>query len=106
VLSNVPEHEIQASRFSASGRRCPLSSGQRPKQTAYASPCMFSRLERDFLLCVFTFTGGMAFRVLGYKFQKEGNFSCDYLIYFAPPRLRDAAMVYEAIRLEIEVFSF
>ena len=30
------------------------------------------------------------------------EFSCDYLIYFAPPRPRDAAMVYEAIRLEIE----
>jgi hypothetical protein len=24
-----------------------LSSGQRPKHTAYASQCMFSRLERD-----------------------------------------------------------
>jgi hypothetical protein len=34
-------------RFSASGRKCPLSSDQRPKHTAYASQCMFSRLERD-----------------------------------------------------------
>ena len=50
----------------------------------------------------FTFTGGMAFRVLGYKLQGRRKFSCDYLIYFAPPRLRDATMVYEAIRLEIE----
>jgi hypothetical protein len=30
-------------RFSASGRKCPLSSGRRPKHTAYASQCMFSR---------------------------------------------------------------
>lgn len=38
------EHENQASRFSASRRRCRLSSSQRPKHTAYASPCMFYRL--------------------------------------------------------------
>jgi hypothetical protein len=27
--------------------KCPSSPGQRPKRAAHASPCMFSRLERD-----------------------------------------------------------
>jgi len=49
--STTREHENQASRFSASRRKCRLSSGQRPKHTAYASPCMFSRLERVFVGC-------------------------------------------------------
>lgn len=38
--------KFQASRFSASGRRVPLEP-RSARRTAYASPCMFSRLERD-----------------------------------------------------------
>jgi len=38
--------KFQASRFSASGRKCPLSPTE-VKHAAHASPCMFSRLERD-----------------------------------------------------------
>lgn len=38
--------KFQASRFSASGRKCP-SSPTEVKHAAHASPCMFSRLERD-----------------------------------------------------------
>lgn len=38
--------KFQASRFSASGRKCP-SSPTIVKHAAHASPCMFSRLERD-----------------------------------------------------------
>jgi hypothetical protein len=44
IVSNRQQARV---RFSASGRKCPLSSDQRPKHTAYASQCMFSRLERD-----------------------------------------------------------
>ena len=43
--------KFQASRFSASGRRVPLEP-RNARRTAYASPCMFSRLERD-VVCVF-----------------------------------------------------
>lgn len=38
--------KFQASRFSASGRKCP-SSPTEVEHAAHASPCMFSRLERD-----------------------------------------------------------
>lgn len=39
----VPKHEIQAVRFSVSGRKCP-SSPEWTEHAAYASPCMSYRL--------------------------------------------------------------
>lgn len=53
--------KFQASRFSASGRKCP-SSPTEMEHAAHASPCMFSRLERDLslvLLSLFVVPGVM-----------------------------------------------
>lgn len=60
----VPEHEIQASRFSVSGRKCP-SSLACAKHAAYASSCMFSRLERDVGGVCFDFNGEIGISTSG-----------------------------------------
>jgi len=75
----------------------------RPETEAYrlCQPMHVLSFGEGLFVEFFTFTGGVAFRAL--DVGPEGRkFSCYYLIYFAPPRPRDAAMVYEAIRLEIE----
>ena len=78
VLLCVPEHEIQAVRFSASGRKCPSSHSQRLRHTAYASPCMFSRLERDVGICC----------CLSTRLDPLScsEIACDHVIYLAPTR--------------------
>lgn len=90
--------KFQASRFSASGRRVPLEP-RSARRTAYASPCMFSRLERD-VVGVFcwvvpmrrsvTHVWGCDPRPVATTFVE--NMSCDHMFYFAPSRQPPAAI--------------
>ena len=89
--------KFQASRFSASGRRVPLEP-RSARRTAYASPCMFSRLERD---VVGVFVGlsrcDVPSRTFGMRSASSGhdfveNMSCDHMFYFAPSRQPPAAI--------------
>jgi hypothetical protein len=82
-----PKHEIQASRFSASGRKCPLSPDRDrsvPLMPAHACSLVW---RGTLLVCFLVFSA--AFEAVKYgHLGKVIWISCDYLMYYAPPSPR------------------